>query len=171
MRDAKNDQAHEFRQVANQYEGMIYNLIQKLNIHDRDGEFYQAGLIALWESYQKYSGRDYFPQVTYITIKSRLIDLIRKNSRIIKHETTSEYMEVPGHNQLIDNYDPDFWKIVYEPLTAKQQIYVKKKVVEGMSLKEIAEEQDTTVDAVKGWGKEVRRKLRPILKSYLTPTD
>ncbi|RPF53301.1 sigma-70 family RNA polymerase sigma factor [Aquisalibacillus elongatus] len=169
MSNILQDQTRDFCEVLNQYENMIYHLIYKLNIQDRDGEFYQTGLIALWESYQKYYGRPTFSKITYITIRSRLIDLIRKKSRQIEHETVSEFLQDQGSYQdSIEHFDPYFWQMVREALSEKQWIYVQKRIVEGKAIKDIADEEGTTIDAVKGWGKEVKRKLRPILEPYVT---
>ncbi|SEQ14060.1 sigma-70 family RNA polymerase sigma factor [Piscibacillus halophilus] len=169
MPNMLQDQTCHFSEVLKQYESMIYHLIHKLNIQDREGEFYQQGLIALWESYQKYYDRDSFSKITYITIRSRLIDLIRKKSRLIERETVSEFFqEEAEHDASIENFDPMFWELVRGALTEKQWIYVQKRIVEGKGIKEIATEEHVTIDAVKGWGKEVKRKLRPVLKPYLT---
>ncbi|TFB22917.1 sigma-70 family RNA polymerase sigma factor [Filobacillus milosensis] len=169
MPDMLQDQTNDFSEVLNQYESMIYHLIHKLNIQDRDGEFYQTGLVALWESYRKYYGRDTFSKITFITIKSRMIDLIRKRSRIIEREAMGEFMkEDAEYDSSIENYDPEFWNVVRASLSEKQWTFVKKRIIQGKSLKEIAYEEDTTIDAVKGWGKEVKRKLRPVLEPYLT---
>ncbi|MFD2637858.1 sigma-70 family RNA polymerase sigma factor [Piscibacillus salipiscarius] len=161
-------QTKDFSEILAEYESMIYHLIHKLNIQDRDGEFYQQGLIALWESYQKFYGRDSFPKITYITIRSRLIDLIRKKSRLIEHETISEFFQEEAVNDSnIENFDPLFWDMVKNALTEKQWVYVQKRIIQGRGIKEIAYEEGTTTDAVKGWGKEVKRKLKPVLKPYL----
>lgn len=161
-------QTVEFTQLLKEYERMIYFLINKLNIQDKDGEFYQEGLIALWEAYKKYGDRDSFGKLAYITINSRLIDLIRKKSRINEHEALAEFIkEDTSHDERIENLDPYFWSTVRKSLTDKQWIFVKKRIIEGKSYKEIAFEENTTIDAVKGWGKEVKRKLRPILVDFL----
>lgn len=169
MKNMLQDQSHDFSEVLKQYESMIYHHIHRLNIHDRDGEFYQTGLIALWESYQKYYGRESFAKITYITIRSRMIDLIRKRNRIAEWETSAEFFQEDHQSDgTIEIYDPDFWHVVRGALTEKQWIFVKKRIIQGKSLKEIAYEEKTTIDAVKGWGKEVKRKLRPVLEPYLT---
>ncbi|MGP4071664.1 sigma-70 family RNA polymerase sigma factor [Piscibacillus sp. B03] len=169
MRGIVQEQTTDFSEILSKYEGMIYHLIHKLNIQDKDGEFYQHGLIALWESYQKYHGRDSFPKITYITIRSRLIDLIRKKSRLIEHETISDFFkEEAVLDANIEGFDPLFWDMVRDALTEKQWIYVKKRIIQGKEIKEIAQEEQTTTDAVKGWGKEVKRKLKPVLEPYLT---
>ncbi|MGM8215469.1 sigma-70 family RNA polymerase sigma factor [Bacillaceae bacterium W0354] len=158
----------EFADLVKEYERMIYYLIHKLNINDQDGEFFQEGVIALWEAYQKYGDRKTFGKLAYITINSRLIDLIRKNSRINEHEAVSDYIkEDISHDQNIENFDPGFWSTVRNSLTEKQWIFVKKRIIEGKAYKDIAAEENTTIDAVKGWGKEVKRKLQPVLKEFM----
>ena len=157
----------QFEQILKQYENMIYYLIHKLNIRDQDGEFFQEGVIALWEAYEKYGDRESFGKLAYLTINSRLIDLIRKNSRVINRETLYESIkDKPSYDKSIESFDPLFWSTVKKSLTEKQWTFVTKRIIEGKPYKQIAEEENSTVDAVKGWGKEVKRKLAPILKDY-----
>ncbi len=147
---------------------MIYYNIHKLGIYDQHGEFYQEGLTALWESYRKYGDHPTFPRLATMYIRSRLIDLIRKSNRVQDRETIYEYIhDQPELNQQIENFDPSFWNTVRSHLTEKQWIYVVKRIVEGKAIKEIAHEEQVTVDAVKGWGKEVKKKLRPIMIDFL----
>ena len=157
----------QFEQIYNEYEKMIYYLIHKLNIRDQDGEFFQEGVIALWEAFEKYGDRDTFGKLAYLTINSRLIDLIRKNSRIIQRETVHEFIkDEPSYDKSIESFDPIFWSTVKKALTEKQWIFIQKRIIEGKPYKQIAAEENSTVDAVKGWGKEVKRKLKPLLKDY-----
>lgn len=71
----------EFEHVFMEYKKMIHHLIHKYHIQDPQGEFFQEGMIALWDAYQRYGDRDTFGKMAYITIRSRLIDLIRKKNR------------------------------------------------------------------------------------------
>lgn len=54
----------------------------------------------------------------------------------------------------------EMWQEVREVLTEKQWHWVYYHIIQGMKLKEIAEMKGVSVEAVKSWGKEARRKLR-----------
>jgi len=45
-------------------------------------------------------------------------------------------------------------------LTANQWTRVRCFIVEEMSIPEIAHQEKTTIDAVKGWARQTRKKLR-----------
>ncbi|MGP4073246.1 sigma-70 family RNA polymerase sigma factor [Piscibacillus sp. B03] len=155
----------KFNQLLEQYNGLIKHVIYKLGIRDDDGEFYQEGLVAFYEAYRKYYGRDTFTRMAYIVVKSRLIDRIRKEKRYSDHCFASQdfhqsYVDVPFQ----DTLDPYILLQIKQVLTQKQWIYVQKRIIEGQPVRDIAAQEQTTPDAVKGWGKEVRRKLKPLLK-------
>ncbi|TFB14192.1 hypothetical protein E3U55_14175 [Filobacillus milosensis] len=56
-----NEMETGFDEVITKFKPMIYHIIYKLNIKDQDGEFYQVGLIALFEAYRKYKDYQTFP--------------------------------------------------------------------------------------------------------------
>jgi len=139
-------------------------------------EFYAEGIVALWQAYQKY-----LPEKgnigTYLNyqIRFRLIDLLRKKIRYA--EVVDEYVEKKKRtlNQgnyhrrpkipLVDPYEiplenEAFWKEVRKPLTEKQWKWVKYFIIADLTVQEIMEIEGVSADAVKGWGREVRRKLR-----------
>ncbi|PKR77700.1 hypothetical protein CEY16_07140 [Halalkalibacillus sediminis] len=170
MNDVTGEELYtdDFEKVLVEYKKMIHHVIHKLNIKDPHGDFYQEGMVALWEAHGKYADFDTFPKLAYITIRSRLIDTIRKSRRIQENETASEMNEDEGAwDGRLEGFDPEFWQVVRNALTDKQWIFVGKRLIEGKSYKEIAFEGDVTVDAVKGWGKEVKRKLKPVLTDFL----
>ncbi|MGJ9459628.1 hypothetical protein [Oceanobacillus sp. CF4.6] len=72
-------------------------------------------------------------------------------------ESISPYMQVLAEDSLVD--DADLWEEVRRLLTKNQWKWVKYFIIEDMPLKEIAEQEGVTTDAVKSWGREVRKKL------------
>ncbi|WP_054754532.1 sigma-70 family RNA polymerase sigma factor [Piscibacillus salipiscarius] len=155
----------EFNQILEQHKGVIYHLIYKLGVRDDHGDFYQEGLVAFYEAYQKYYGRDSFTRIAYIVVKSRLIDLIRKEKRYSDHCFASQDFHL-SHNDVPfqDTLDPYILLQIKQVLTSKQWIYFNKRILEGQPVRVIAAQEQATIDAVKGWGKEVKRKLRKLLK-------
>ncbi|MDQ0159366.1 sigma-70 family RNA polymerase sigma factor [Alkalibacillus salilacus] len=154
-----------FDQILDQYKRMIHYHIHRLNIRDPHGDFYQEGMLALWEAWKKYGETDTFSKMASIHIRSRLIDLIRKRTRIQDREVMKEFMEEQPFTPIeMEQFDPHFWSSVRAYLTDKQWLFVEKRIIQGYGLAEIAEKEGATIDAVKGWGQAAKRKLRILLK-------
>lgn len=56
----------------------------------------------------------------------------------------------------------ELWQHVRNSLTKKQWKWIQYYILEGMTMKEIALKEDVSVEAVKGWAKEAKRKLRQV---------
>ncbi|TFJ92127.1 sigma-70 family RNA polymerase sigma factor [Lentibacillus salicampi] len=167
----------DFEEIFKQNERRIHYHIHRLNIQDPHKEFYQEGLVAMWRAYENYQP-DKGPMATYFNyiIRNRMIDLMRKQNKEI--EKTMHYAQ--EHRTHIDdgNYyrsqgllypmvqngrdvrDAAFWQQVRDQLSDNQWKWVIFHIIEDKPLKEIAEQEGVTVEAVKSWGKGVRRKLR-----------
>ncbi|WP_027963623.1 sigma-70 family RNA polymerase sigma factor [Halalkalibacillus halophilus] len=158
----------DFQELLSDYNKMIHYQIHRLGVRDYYGEFYQEGVTALWEAHEKYGDHETFPKLATMYIRNRMIDLIRKKKKYEESEVMESLIsDTPVHNSQIESFDPLFWKTVHRHLSAKQWIFVRKRIIEGYSIKEIAEMENTTADAVKGWGKEVKRKLKPIMSDFI----
>lgn len=172
----KKDQGFTFEEVFNQNEKRIYYQIHRLGIRDVHQEFYVEGMYAMWMAYKKYEP-DKGPLATYFnyTIRNRLIDLIRKKTNEGQQKEKLQQSHKHGglsgnsysggkllvtRDEGIELADDDFWKEIKDMLTEKQWKWVYYYVILDMSLKEIAEQENTTTEAVKSWGKEVRKKLK-----------
>ncbi|WP_028783931.1 sigma-70 family RNA polymerase sigma factor [Thalassobacillus devorans] len=152
-----------FEEILKQYDNMIHYHIHKLHINDPEQEFYQEGCIALWEAYQSFDPeRGAFRQLANYKIHHRFIDLIRKHSKAAENEKNY----VDQHANLEDNstYDqPEdyyLWNRLKNELTEKQWKWVKYFIVEDLPYAVIAKKENTTVDAVKNWGREAKKKLK-----------
>ncbi|MFB4167351.1 sigma-70 family RNA polymerase sigma factor [Virgibacillus sp. JSM 102003] len=178
-----------FEEIFKQNEKRIHYHMLKLGINDPHREFYVEGLYAMWAAYKKYDP-DKGPLATYFnyTIRNRLIDMIRTKTReecnqkkIIKHELC----EVDNGNScgtlklpMIDSAgitieDNTFWQNVKSKLSENQWKWVQLFIIEGMSMQEIAQQEGVSTDAVKSWGREVRKKLKgegEYLESLYSPS-
>lgn len=167
-----------FEEIFEQNKRRIHYYINRLNIRDSHQEFYAEGLVAMWNAYEKYQP-DKGPMATYFnfTIRNRMIDLMRKQNKELENadlylkEQKTELDEGNTYRQSGASYpvmkvaeaplyDYDFWQKVREQLSGNQWKWVKYFVIEDMPVREIAEQECVSVEAVKSWGKEVRRKLR-----------
>jgi len=165
-----------FEEIAKQNERRVHYHIHRLSLRDPHEEFFQEGLVAMWNAYEKHEP-DKGPLATYFnyTIRNRLIDLIRKKAR----EQQNDELFIQAGKQELDNGNrscknnlpiPDFseitvkdaniWEQVQETLTENQWKWVYRYIILDMPVKDIAEREGVTVDAVKSWGRQARKKLR-----------
>lgn len=176
----KENEKFTFEEIYKQNEKRIYYHMHKLGIRDSDGEFYSEGLFALWNAYKQYEP-DKGPLSTYFnyTIRNRLIDLLRK--KITASENEENFIEQTKANSYDGNKygdskmpimdtegiticDEQLWQQVFSVLSEKQKKWVYYYIIREMSLKEIAERENVTIEAVKSWGKAARKKLKVLLK-------
>ncbi|WP_090236158.1 sigma-70 family RNA polymerase sigma factor [Lentibacillus halodurans] len=175
-----------FEEIFKQNERRIHYHIHRLNIRDPHQEFYQEGLVAMWNAYENYKP-DKGPMATYFNymIRNRLIDLIRKQNK--EDEKTAHYayeyrvafddgnyyrnggLPYPMVKQE-DDTDADgcysaFWQEVRGQLSDNQWKWVRHHLIEDMPIREIAEQEGVTIEAVKSWGKGARRTLRVLALS------
>lgn len=166
----------QFEDIVKQNERRVHYHIHKLSLRDPHQEFFQEGLVAMWNAYEKHEP-DKGPLATYFnyTIRNRLIDLIRKKAREQQGDEAFFQME----KQALDNGNracknnlpvPDFseitvgdasiWKQVKDVLTGNQWKWVHCYIILDMPIKDIAAQEGVSVDAVKSWGRQTRKKLR-----------
>lgn len=167
-------QRFTFEEIVKQNENRIYYQLHRLGIQDYDGEFYTEGLYAMWIAYKNYDTNK-GPMATYFNfaIRNRIIDLIRK--KVTTKENEASYIqEAQTDETLTSNMeyrDPiksaeekiantALWEKVFATLTEKQKKWVYYAIIKELTHKEIAEKEGVTVEAVKGWAKEAKIKLR-----------
>jgi len=167
----------DFELFFKQHEARIHYQIHRLGIsHNWYDDFYAEGILALWDAYKEFDeAKGNLGTFVNYKIRFRLIDLLRKKIR--RQEAMEEAMEQARTEQQTGNYhrgtgrplidpagieveDDSFWKKVRSRLTHKQWLWVKYFIIADLTIKEIMEIENVSADAVKGWGQEVRRKLR-----------
>lgn len=172
------EQTVNFQEIVKQNKRRIHYYIHRLQIRDPHHDFYQEGLIALWDAYKTYKP-DKGPMGTYFNyvIRNRLIDQIRKSERIRTHDEqfishTEIQLSDGNHKTQISTSSPlpkmerlplpndEIWHSIRSQLTDKQWAWVYYFIIEKWSQKEIANHFDTTVAAVNSWARSVRKKLK-----------
>lgn len=175
----KENKPFTFEDIFKQNENRIYYHMHRLGIRDADGEFYAEGLYAMWLAYKRYEP-DKGPMSTYFNhiIRYRLIDLMRK--KIQEKEKEQDFLDIEKSSLTDGNQssastaplppiseipvtDVKYWEDVLSSLTVNQRKWVYYAVIRDWSLQEIAEQEGVTVDAVKSWARQARKKLRKVL--------
>lgn len=158
-------------------ERRVHYQIHRLGIsQEYYAEFYSEGILALWQAYKQFdAAKGHVGTYLNYQIRFRLIDLLRKKisrDEIMERAIREERTQLDDGNRhrtsglpLVDakglplSHDL-FWKEVRERLSDKQWKWVKYFIIADLTIQEITEIEGVSADAVKSWGREVRRKLR-----------
>ena len=171
------DLSQDFETFFKANERRIHYQIHRLGISDDWYEdFYSEGILALWRAYEEYDEvKGDIGTFINFRIRYRLLDLLRKKIReqeakekIIYEEQVRQVdgnvnkktgMPVVNREGIIVK-DSAFWEEVRSRLTANQWKWVEYFIIADLSIKEIMGIEGVTADAVKGWGRAVRKKLK-----------
>lgn len=152
-----------FDELVKQYEPMIYKVIQTLHIYKNKDEFYQTGLIALWEARNRYNpDLGPFSAIAYSYIRGRMMVAMRKSNRHHGHETT---IEEETWNTIADPLgaemfiQEDLGNLAKE-LSDTQRKWLMYTVLHNLSITEIAKIEHVSPSTVKLWRKGAREKLQ-----------
>jgi RNA polymerase sigma factor (sigma-70 family) len=159
----KDFNVESFDQLAEQYTAMIHKIIHSLHIYKNVEEFYQIGLIGLWEARKSFDvTKGDFTSYAYLYIKGRLLSELTKASNHWEHtvfpkeeywETVEEYhAEQPCEIQVLLSY--------CEGLTKNQVKWVVYTFIDDLSVREIAAKERVSVSAVKQWRNGAREKIK-----------
>jgi DNA-directed RNA polymerase len=159
-----------FEQLANQYQPMIHKIINSLNLYKNVDQFYQTGLIALWEAQKSFNGdKGKFSSYAYSFIKGRMMqELSRKrlhSERFVYPE--DKYWEMVENPQDRLSLEDDFLETYGQTLTEKETKWLAMACFRGLSAKEIAERENVSLSTVKLWRTNARKKLREQLSHHL----
>lgn len=155
-----------FDDLVKQYEPMIYKIIRSLHIYKNKEEYFQLGLVGLWEAMKRFNPKKGdFTNYAYTYIKGLFLSEMTK---VTRHEERCVYPkdefweamedihpEQPLEKKLLLSYCRE--------LTDNQTKWVLYTCLDGLSVKEIADYENVSVSAVKAWRKGAREKLRKTL--------
>lgn len=152
-----------FEQLTIQYQPMIHHIMHSLHIYKNKDEFYQLGLIALWEASRRFDpAKGHFAAFAYNYIKGTLLMELSKSRKV------SEQMIYPKE-EFWENAVDQITEYLFEehtllsychPLTPNQRKWFLLTLLEDLSIKEIAEKEQVSISAVKSWRKGARERLR-----------
>ncbi len=167
-------------------ERRIYYHIHQLRIpYAYHEEFYAEGMVILWQAYEAFDPEQgELNAFLNARLRLRFIDLIRRNTRRQEVEREAEVAitnliatgnKIKRSNQhLLDVtgiyiFDASLFHEIRNKLTQRQWKWLYSYVIEGYKLREIAERENVELEAVKGWAKAARAKLRqdPDLKKRI----
>ncbi|WP_186577996.1 sigma-70 family RNA polymerase sigma factor [Aquibacillus kalidii] len=160
----------DFNEVLQQYENIIYHLINKFGIWDTEREFYQEGVIALWNAMRTYDvKRGKFSSYAYFMVEKTLLSLIRtKTNRATKeknylNQVSTDLQQVTTTIEDDNRIDPYLLDHIRKVLTDNQMKWFTLYILEDLSVKEIASREKVSATAVKNWGRLAKKKLQLIV--------
>ncbi|WP_233879906.1 sigma-70 family RNA polymerase sigma factor [Virgibacillus halodenitrificans] len=152
-----------FEEIYEQNKQRIHYQIHRLNINDPYGEYFQEGLCSMWQAFETYDP-DKGVLSTYFnyTIRQNLLDQLRRNNKELIHRKS--LLHYPHYFPLEQTEcTSQATEILYQlksRLTENQWIWLSHSILQGMTLEEVADQKGTTIDAVKSWARQARKKLR-----------
>ncbi|WP_246942814.1 sigma-70 family RNA polymerase sigma factor [Bacillus pinisoli] len=153
-----------FEQVVEKESWLIKSVIKNLHIYKELDDYYQEGLIGLWEAYQRYDSSigASFRTFAYYTIRGKLLTRLKKRKKQEDREATlsdavtetliDEWANQPFELETVLSYCRD--------LTESQRKWVLMTIIEGKRPREIAEEEQVSIETVKSWRRYALQKMR-----------
>ncbi len=156
-----------FEQLVAQFEPMIYHLLHKYHIRDREKDFYQEGVIALWRAKQSYDPtKGEFSTYAYFLIQKAFFTIIRKENK--RKEKQQQYMHYVQAESLSYNnelpFDPYLLEAIKQTLSKDQMTWFEGKFFHQQTNKQIARAAGVTESAVKNWGRFAKPKIKRVMK-------
>lgn len=165
----KGEVMENFEAIAGQYEAMIWKVIHSLNIYKNKEEFYQIGLIALWEASRGFDPmKGSFTTYAYSYVRGRLLTELTKRRKYEDTQTATakeEFWESIVDDKSTIPLEGECILAYCSQLTEPQKKWVLYTSLADLSIKQIAEIENVSVSAVKAWRKGARKKLIEEMKS------
>ncbi|APH03491.1 sigma-70 family RNA polymerase sigma factor [Bacillus weihaiensis] len=157
-------QEGQFEKLHQQFEPMIFSVIKRLSIYKNESEFYQVGLIALWEASQRFQKeKGEFKSFAYSYIIGRMKTALTQERKKEDHETEFDD-QVKDQAASSDDFSAllsdDEIQDLSTILTMNQSKWLKAYCLEGKTPSEIAHDEGVSVAAVKAWRRDALGKVR-----------
>ncbi|WP_174734462.1 sigma-70 family RNA polymerase sigma factor [Mesobacillus harenae] len=154
-----------FEQVTTQYTPMIHKIMNSLNIYTNKDEFFQLGLISLWEAYNRFDPeKGGFTNYAYTYIKGKFLTEMTQTNKRNEYQVSAaeefwdyvvdELTTCPLEEEILLSYCKS------SQLTENQTKWVIYYCLKGFDTKEIAEIEQVSLSAVKNWKAGAKEKLK-----------
>ncbi len=156
-----NNKPATFDETVSQYNGLIKNQIKRLRIYKHFDEYYQEGLIALWEAYQRHDeSKGSFSNYAFHTVRGKMLTKLKRESSHESRQQPSEEVEV--FNQI---YEPNLLQrevieSYCKQLSPNQQKVIIGRFYEDKTFEQIAAEEGVQPATVRSWYRYAFVKLK-----------
>lgn len=162
MEGLKNTSLPDFNELVVQYEPMINKILRSLNIYQNKEEFFQIGLVGLWEASLRFNPeKGKFTNYAYTYIKGLIMTDMTKRKKVMECEVylTDELLGAIRDHQTKQPFEKNLLLTYCEGLTVNQTKWVLYTYLDNFTVKEISEREKVSVSAVKAWRKGAKSKL------------
>ncbi|WP_158553340.1 sigma-70 family RNA polymerase sigma factor [Peribacillus saganii] len=157
-----------FSDLAVQYTPLIKSIIRSLSIYKNKEDYFQIGLLALWEAEIKYiPEKGSFLSFAYSIIKGRLLNELKKSHKWEERNQLSFEQSgvvgegIPFQENFLELEQLDCY---CAGLTPNQKQWLILANFHQMSITEIAMHMNSTPSAVKSWRRSALKKLRETIE-------
>lgn len=150
----------EFERLAAEYSKMIHVIINRMHIYKNKDEFYQIGLMALWEASKKFdASKGEFGSYAYSTIRGRMLQHLKKENKweescVQPDELYWDTLECESRMLEVEDLLSHF-----HHLTDLQKKWVVLRFFHGLSNRDIAEMEQVPIRKVQAWKELAMKKV------------
>ncbi|MEK3888425.1 sigma-70 family RNA polymerase sigma factor [Bacillus sp. FSL K6-3431] len=143
-----------FEDVVEEFRPMIYHIIKYLHIYKDVEEYFQTGMIALWDAQRRFEPDKgtLFSTYAFSYIKGRIMTDLSNRTKM---EERNVYPEESFWETAVDNGEQPLQLAILlsycTDLTEKQKQWVVYTFYYGMTIQEIAGHEKVSPSAVKKW--------------------
>jgi RNA polymerase sigma factor (sigma-70 family) len=154
-----------FEEVKMQYTPMIHSILRTLHIYKNKEEFFQIGLIGLWEAYERFNPqKGSFTSYAYVYMKGKMLTELKR----IKKDEDHSFIATEPFFELLEDTNAAFpdeeGRILTvcqkHQLTENQTKWVIYHCYKALKTGQIAAIENVSVSAVKAWRTGALNKLR-----------
>ncbi|RAK23135.1 DNA-directed RNA polymerase [Anoxybacillus vitaminiphilus] len=152
-----------FEELVTAYHPMIISIMKRLHITKEFDEYYQIGLIALWEAYEQFQKeKGNLSSFIYKKIYWKIVSHLRKqlNTKVNECTFTDEMTEILAASPIQREFSEKQLETMFKDLSPYQRKWLIAYIFQGKNLKQIAFEEGVSIGAVKQWRVKALRKLR-----------
>ncbi|MCQ6277168.1 sigma-70 family RNA polymerase sigma factor [Bacillus sp. V3B] len=150
----------EFEQLVAQHSNMIHSIIRSLNVYKNQDEFYQVGLLALWEASEKFDEQKgvKFSTYAYSVIRGRLLMFLQNETKWddrVFYPSEEYWDQLECETSLLEK---ETLLCYFLHLTDLQKKWVLLHFYEGWTNADIAKGENIKLSTVRGWEREAMKK-------------
>jgi len=150
----------DFEQLAAEYSNMIHSIIHSLYIYKNQDDFYQIGLIALWDASKNFDEqKGKFSTYAYSFIKGRILTALKSEKRHDDHSfyPDEEYWNLLNCDTML--LEKETLLSYFHHLTEREEKWVLQHFYHGLSNREIAEIEKMNLTTVRSCERRAMQKI------------
>lgn len=156
-----------YEQLVEEFTPMIHHMMKKLAIYKDKQEFFQIGLISIWETrrnFNKEKGK--YSNYLYRHMQGRFLDELKRRTREAeRNDYPREAFWTMIESPVLYREEEEYIKGLCDELTEGETKWVIATFVHQLTVKEIAKKEQVSLSAVKWWRKGAKEKLKQTLRS------